>query len=228
MDPMQKRLKRYVVAAAAVFGITHFLYQLMALSTVNLASNHQERQPQQRIQQVKENAFHPHAPQREAELQEDNSAIRSQTTGHTSNASRSPLTHRTLASLDKHADAHLNGHSGIAGTVIITQLHMRPANSSEMTPSGMDARLPATCPSVGLPTIPESTLTWQMVVAGHSYVFSAFVEKRLDRREIKVLGTADTRRRGKPNFCHIWYKNYSYPVVVNAVDEIVPETHNQR
>ena len=224
---MLRRLKRSVVGGAALFCITQFLYQLIELSTFNI-TNTQERQL------LEEDEFQLHSQHHKTELsrgmhlhQNNNYVLRAQYTGDTSNASKSLLTHRVLSSLDKYIDVHTNSHHKTVGTVIAEQ-RLDSTNSSDMTPSGADARLPATCPSVGLPTIPAPTSAWQVVVDNHSYVFSAFMERRLDRREIKVVGTADTRKKGKPNFCHIWYKNYSYPIVVNAVDEIVPETHSRR
>ena len=224
VEPMLRRLKRSVVGGATLFCITQFLYQLIEFSTFNITSTEES-------QQLLKDGFELHLQQHQSKLsrgtslhENSNSVLRTQSIGDTSNASKSLLTHRVLSSLDKYADAHSNNHNKI----VITDRHLGATNSSDMTPIGADTRLPATCPSVGLPAIPGPTSAWQVVVESHSYVFSAFMERRLDRREIKVVGTADTRRKGKPNFCHIWYKNYSYPIVVNAVDEIVPETHNRR
>ena len=187
------RLKRSVVGGAALFCITQFLYQLLELSAFNM-TNTEERQ-----QLLEEDGFQLHSHHLKTEISRDtnlhqnnNYVLRAQFTGDTSNASKSLLTHRLLSSLDKYADVHTNSHRKTFGTVLSEQ-HSGPTNSSDMTPSGTDARLPATCPSVGLPTIPAPTSAWQVVVDDHSYVFSAFMERRLDRREIKVVGTADTR-----------------------------------
>ena len=196
MKPMPMRLKRCVVGGATLFCITLFLYQLIELSTLNI-TNIEERQ-----QLLEEDDFQVHSQhQHKTEIspdknphQNNNYVLKAQFSGDTPIASKSLLTFRVLSSLDKFADVHTNSHRKTFGTVL-TEQHLRPTNFSDMIPSGTGARLPATCPSVGFPTIPAPTSAWQVVAHDQSYVFSAFMERRLDRRAIKVVGTADTRKK---------------------------------
>ncbi len=77
--------------------------------------------------------------------------------------------------------------------------------------------------------IPKDNQTFQEVVPGQSYVFSAHYDGRVARHPVvRVIGVANVRVDGRPVYCQMWYQHLSHPTVVAVHDEIVPETHGRR
>ncbi len=115
-----------------------------------------------------------------------------------------------------------------------TQLHVEKLSSQRNnTASVINTWSTSFCQGISKPKevarVKENLERWQEVVAGKSYVFSAWYDGRVTkRRVIRVVGSEDIRAEAKPFFCRMWYTHSPHPHIVPVSAEIVPETHNKR
>ena len=71
-------------------------------------------------------------------------------------------------------------------------------------------------------TAPRRNLSfvWQPIIPGHSYIYSAHIDNRDDRKMIKVVTIIEVNMTENFNlYCHIWYRHTSYVTVVKAEKE---------
>ena len=61
---------------------------------------------------------------------------------------------------------------------------------------------------------------WQPVIPHHSYIYSAHIDSRDNRKMIKVFTIVEEKVKENFNlYCHIWYRKTSYVAVVKAEAE---------
>ena len=71
-------------------------------------------------------------------------------------------------------------------------------------------------------TAPRRNLSfiWQPIIPGHSYIYSAHIDNRDDRKMIKVVTILDVNRKDYFNlYCHIWHENAAHVTAVKAEGE---------
>ncbi len=217
---MLRLIRRPLFGFATLFSILCFLYQFLELSNENLVAHQQGQDNSLVLQYTQQIAS-------DQTGQNDSYSFREKPTWGNGNASNSQLTHWGSTSPDRNVDV-LTRWNHKAAEIAVRDDHEGPIDLSNMTPSGTESRLPSTCPGSVAPWTQVSNSNWQTVVPHQSYVFSAFREKRNGRNAIKIIGTADTRKIGRPKYCQIWFSNGSQPLTFPVIDEVVPETHNMR
>ena len=73
------------------------------------------------------------------------------------------------------------------------------------------------CKHVNLVITNASSLTWQPVVPNDSYVYSAYIDDRINGTAVTLITIEDGyRKQDFISYCHLWLKNESLPVVVEA------------
>ena len=73
------------------------------------------------------------------------------------------------------------------------------------------------CKYVNLVTTNASSLTWQPVVPNDSYVYSAYIDDRINGTAVTLITIEDGyRKQNFMSYCHLWFKNESLPVVIEA------------
>ena len=61
---------------------------------------------------------------------------------------------------------------------------------------------------------------WQSIIPDKSFVYSAFIDNRNKQRLIKLVTIININEDANYDiYCHIWIKNSTFPVVVNAQAE---------
>ena len=70
---------------------------------------------------------------------------------------------------------------------------------------------------VNLVNTVASSLTWQPVVPHDSYVYSAYIDDRINGTAVTLITIEDGyRKQNFMSYCHLWFKNESLPVVIEA------------
>ena len=73
------------------------------------------------------------------------------------------------------------------------------------------------CKHVNLVNTNALALTWQPVVPHDSYVYSAYIDGRINGTAVTLITIEDGyRKQNFISYCHLWFKNESLPVVVEA------------
>ena len=66
----------------------------------------------------------------------------------------------------------------------------------------------------------DFSFIWQPIIPGHSYIYSAHIDNRDDRKMIKVVTIIEVNMTENFNlYCHVWYSYASYVTVVKAEAE---------
>ena len=68
-------------------------------------------------------------------------------------------------------------------------------------------------------TAPRRNLSfiWPPIIPGHSYIYSAHIDNRDDRKMIKVFTIIEVTVTENSNlYCHVYYENSSYVTAVKA------------
>ena len=64
------------------------------------------------------------------------------------------------------------------------------------------------------------SLVWQPIIPDHSYIYSAHIDNRDDRKMIKVFTIIEVKMAENFNlYCHVWYENASHVIAVKAEPE---------
>lgn len=85
---------------------------------------------------------------------------------------------------------------------------------------------------LGNPAVtPTKQDTWQMIdddKLNGTYVYSAYYDARKVPTCVKVVSISNGKvSEGAIKYCYLWYKGSSRPDIVEAVDTIMPETHDK-
>ena len=73
------------------------------------------------------------------------------------------------------------------------------------------------CKNNFIPSGPFITNSWQTIIPKHSYVYSAFIDNRINRSQIKIIVLIETRFQQNFNLkCLIWEYKAGNPVTVSA------------
>ena len=73
------------------------------------------------------------------------------------------------------------------------------------------------CKHVNLVNTNASSLTWQPIVPNDSYIYSAYIDNRINGTAVTLITIEDGyRKQNFMSYCHLWFKNESLPVVVEA------------
>ena len=73
------------------------------------------------------------------------------------------------------------------------------------------------CKHVNLVNTNASSLTWQPIVPNDSYIYSAYLDDRINGTAVTLITIEDGyRKQNFISYCHLWFKNESLPVVVEA------------
>ena len=76
-------------------------------------------------------------------------------------------------------------------------------------------------------TAPKRNLSfiWQPIIPRQSYIYSAHIDNRDDRKMIKVVTIRDVKMK-ENLYCHIWHENAAHVTVVKAEGEPKYENGN--
>ncbi len=122
---------------------------------------------------------------------------------------------------------HSDTSKGYAGYLEDLAAHSHHQNNSRDVINTPDTSF---CQGIRKPqNVEKKYETWQQIVPGRSYVFSAWFDGRVRRHGlVRLIGMVDVRSDGRPAFCQLWYHHLQHPILVTVRDDIVPETHNKR
>ncbi len=215
---MFRRRRRSVVYAMVVLCSVQFFYHLLELSTIDRKDAGQGQRPS-----LETEGFH--LPPQQQDSQKQRILPGTNLLPFKDDADREAdlqvaSTTMPTASADKSANVNSSSLLQATGTDI-TKKQLGPIEALQRT---IHTTLPTTCRSVDVLKTPDTVPAWQPVLKNSSYVYSAFLDRRLHNQEIKLFGiSAMFSKHETPKFCHIWYKNSTVPVIVKARDGVLPD-----
>ena len=119
-------------------------------------------------------------------------------------------------SLSFHNGIIITRNSGNSNTITAARHKKSPNDREKSFTKGKETKETHVCNNV---TAPRKNLSfiWQPIIPGHSYIYSAHIDNRDDRKMIKVFTIIEVNMTENFNlYCHVYYENSSYVTAVKA------------
>ena len=107
-------------------------------------------------------------------------------------------------------------NSGNNNTITVARHKKYPNDGEKMFTKGKETKETQVCNNITAPRRNFSFI-WQPIIPGHSYIYSAHIDNRDDRKMIKVFTIIEVNMTENFNlYCHVYYESSSYVTAVKA------------